>query len=360
METRVDTFEKAKELGATVLLGEDYGARPRMVLVAPAGWSDPAARCSLELCGGTHVSNTSEIGGFKILKESSVAAGSRRIEAVAGPALVDFLREARAGEARLLAELSQRVKDRLAELRNLGGAADEFSVDGRTIAELRSRDRNLADLLSSFREKELSITADAGKKIIEAGGKIAQETRLYDSDKDETRSMRSKEEAFDYRYFPDPDLLPMKISEAMIEEIQKTLPELQQAKHARFMHEFGLSSYDASVLTASKSMAAYFEQVVSQVGAAQAKAAANWVMGDLAGALKRDSLEIAHSPVSSDRLAGLVRRIADNTISSKIAKEVFEAMCNGEGDADAIIEAKGLKQITDTGAIEKIIDGIIA
>ena len=216
--------------------------------------------------------------------------------------------------------------------------------------------------LNSFRFLERAVEYEVVRQIeiIEAGGKIAQETRLYDSDKDETRSMRSKEEAFDYRYFPDPDLLPMKISEAMIEEIQKTLPELPQAKHARFMHEFGLSSYDASVLTASKSMAAYFEQVVSQVGAAQAKAAANWVMGDLAGALKRDSLEIAHSPVSSDRLAGLVRRIADNTISSKIAKEVFEAMWNGEGDADAIIEAKGLKQITDTGAIEKIIDGIIA
>ncbi|MBT9614327.1 MAG: Asp-tRNA(Asn)/Glu-tRNA(Gln) amidotransferase subunit GatB [Burkholderiales bacterium] len=216
--------------------------------------------------------------------------------------------------------------------------------------------------LNSFRFLERAVEYEVARQIeiIEAGGKIAQETRLYDSDKDETRSMRSKEEAFDYRYFPDPDLLPMKISEAMIEEIQRTLPELPQAKHARFMREFGLSSYDASVLTASRDMAAYFELVVSQTGAAQAKAAANWVMGDLAGALKRDGLEITHSPVSPGQLAGLVRRIADNTISGKIAKEVFEALWAGEGDADAIIEAKGLKQITDTGAIEKIIDGIIA
>ena len=216
--------------------------------------------------------------------------------------------------------------------------------------------------LNSFRFLERAVEYEVVRQIeiIESGGKIAQETRLYDSDKDETRSMRSKEEAFDYRYFPDPDLLPMKISEAMIEEIKASLPELPQAKRERFIREYSLSSYDASVLTSSRAMAAYFEQVVNQVGAAQAKAAANWVMGDLAGALKRDNLEISHSPVAANQLAGLVKRIADNTISSKIAKEVFEAMWAGEGEADAIIEAKGLKQITDTGAIEKIIDGIIA
>ena len=216
--------------------------------------------------------------------------------------------------------------------------------------------------LNSFRFLERAVEYEVARQIeiIEAGGKIAQETRLYDSDKDETRSMRSKEEAFDYRYFPDPDLLPMKISEAMIEEIKASLPELPNAKRARFVQQYGLSSYDAGVLTASRAMAAYFEHVVDQVGAKDAKAAANWVMGDLAGALKRDGLEITHSPVSADRLAGLVARIADNTISGKIAKEVFEAMWAGEGDADAIIEARGLKQITDSGAIEKIIDDIIA
>ncbi|MBI5883313.1 MAG: hypothetical protein HZB91_09445, partial [Elusimicrobia bacterium] len=192
VETRVDTFEKAKGLGATVLLGEDYGKRPRMVLVAPAGWSDPATRCSLELCGGTHVSNTSEIGGFKILKESSVAAGIRRIEAVAGPALVDFLREARAGEARLLAELSQRVKDRLTELQRLGGSADEFALDGRTAAELRSRERDLASLLGSLREKKLSSAAEAGKKIVSAGSMRLLAQRLEGADPKNLRSLADK------------------------------------------------------------------------------------------------------------------------------------------------------------------------
>ena len=216
--------------------------------------------------------------------------------------------------------------------------------------------------LNSFRFLERAIEYEVVRQIdiLESGGKIAQETRLYDSDKDETRAMRSKEEAFDYRYFPDPDLLPMKLSAEMIAEIQKTLPELPDAKRRRFIRQYGLSSYDAVVLTATKAMAAYFENVVNSVGAPNAKTAANWVMGDLAGVLKRDSLEITHSPVPADKLAGLVARIADNTISGKIAKEVFEAMWNGEGDADAIIESKGLKQITDSGAIEKIIDGIIA
>jgi aspartyl-tRNA(Asn)/glutamyl-tRNA(Gln) amidotransferase subunit B len=216
--------------------------------------------------------------------------------------------------------------------------------------------------LNSFRFLERAIEYEVVRQIdiLESGGKIAQETRLYDSDKDETRAMRSKEEAFDYRYFPDPDLLPMKLSAEMIAEIQKTLPELPDAKRRRFIQQYGLSAYDAAVLTATKAMAAYFEDVVNLVGAPNAKTAANWVMGDLAGALKRDNLEITHSPVTADKLAGLVARIADNTISGKIAKEVFEAMWNNEGDADTIIESKGLKQITDSSAIEKIIDGIIA
>ena len=189
---------------------------------------------------------------------------------------------------------------------------------------------------------------------------MIQQTRLYDSDKDETRSMRSKEEAFDYRYFPDPDLLPMKLSAEMIAEIQKTLPELPDAKRARYVQQFGLSRYDAGVLTATKAMAAYFEAVMQIVGTANAKTAANWVMGDLAAVLKRDNLEITQCPVAADKLAGLVLRIADNTISNKIGKDVFEAMWAGEGDADAIIEKKGLKQITDSGAIEAIVDEVLA
>ena len=215
--------------------------------------------------------------------------------------------------------------------------------------------------LNSFRFLERAIEYEVLRQIdiLESGGSITQETRLYDSDKDETRAMRSKEEAFDYRYFPDPDLLPMKLSAEMIAAIRQTLPELPDAKRRRFIEQFGLSRYDAAVLTAGRSMAAYFEEVVQKIGAAHAKIAANWVMGDLAGALKRDGLEIAQSPIAADKLAGLAARIADNTISGKIAKEVFEAMWVGEGDADAIIEKKGLKQITDSGAIEAIVDQVL-
>ncbi len=216
--------------------------------------------------------------------------------------------------------------------------------------------------LNSFRFLEKAIEYEVARQIdiLESGGKIEQETRLYDSDKGETRSMRSKEEAFDYRYFPDPDLLPLRLSEEMIEEIRATLPELPHVKRARFMSQYGLSGYDATVLTSSRAMAAYFEDVVARVGEANAKAAANWVMGDLSGALNKDGKDIADSPISAAQLAGLIARILDNTISSKLAKEVFEAMWAGEGDADAIIERKGLKQITDVAAIEKIVDEVIA
>ena len=216
--------------------------------------------------------------------------------------------------------------------------------------------------LNSFRFLERAIEYEVSRQIdiIESGGKVSQETRLYDSDKDETRSMRSKEEAFDYRYFPDPDLLPMHLDAELIAKVRATLPELPDAKRQRFMEQYGLSRYDASVLTSSKAMAAYFEDVVKQVGDANAKSAANWVMGDLSGFLKRDDKDIEHSPISAQHLAGLVARIIDNTISSKIAKEVFEAMWVGEGDADAIIDKKGLKQITDTGAIEKIVEEVLA
>lgn len=216
--------------------------------------------------------------------------------------------------------------------------------------------------LNSFRFLERAIEYEVARQIdiLESGGSIAQETRLYDSDKDETRSMRSKEEAFDYRYFPDPDLLPMKLSAEMVAEIQKTLPELPDAKRRRFIEQYALSPYDAAVLTSSKAMAHYFEEVVQLIGAAQAKLGANWVMGDLAGVLKRDGLEISHSPITAPRLAGLLQRIADQTISSKIAKDIFEAMWISSDEADAIIAARGLKQITDSGAIEKIIDDIIA
>ncbi len=215
--------------------------------------------------------------------------------------------------------------------------------------------------INSFRFVEKAIEYEIARQIdlIEGGGKVVQETRLYDSVRNETRSMRSKEEAHDYRYFPDPDLLPLQLEAGFIEETAKSLPELPDAKRERFVREYGLTAYDAEVLTGAHEMADYYE---AAVGAApgQSKLTANWVIGDLSGYLNRDNLEVAAAPVTADMLAGLIRRIADNTISGKIAKEIFEAMWGGEGDADAVIEKKGLRQITDGSAIERAIEDIMA
>jgi aspartyl-tRNA(Asn)/glutamyl-tRNA(Gln) amidotransferase subunit B len=216
--------------------------------------------------------------------------------------------------------------------------------------------------LNSFRFVEKAIQYEVARQIelIDSGGKVVQETRLYDSDRHETRSMRSKEEANDYRYFPDPDLLPLVIDPDFIEAVRGTLPELPDAKAARFSADFGLSVYDAGVLSASREFGAYFEAVVAHVGAPQAKLAANWVMGELSSALNRDALEIGASRVSPQALGGLILRIVDGTISGKLAKEVFEAMWADGGEADAIIAAQGLTQITDAAAIEAVIDTVLA
>ncbi len=215
--------------------------------------------------------------------------------------------------------------------------------------------------LNSFKFMEKAIDYEVRRQIevLEDGGRIIQETRLYDPDRDETRSMRSKEEANDYRYFPDPDLLPLVVDEAFIDRARAALPELPQAMRERFASGYGLPAYDADILTASRELAAYFEDAAATLGK-DAKLCANWIMGDLSAQLNKDGLEIAASPLSAAQLAGLLKRIVDGTISGKIAKEVFAAMWNGEGDADAIIEAKGLKQVSDSGAIEKIADEIIA
>ena len=216
--------------------------------------------------------------------------------------------------------------------------------------------------LNSFRFVEKAIQYEVARQVelIESGGKVIQETRLYDSDKDETRSMRSKEEANDYRYFPDPDLLPVEIDEPFIESVRATLPELPDEKAARFARDFGLSAYDAGVLSASRELGAYFEAVVASLGAPQAKLAANWVMGELSSALNRDNIDIEKSRVDPQQLTGLLNRIVDQTISGKMAKEVFEAMWSEGKPADAIIESKGLRQITDSAAIEGVIDAVIA
>jgi aspartyl-tRNA(Asn)/glutamyl-tRNA(Gln) amidotransferase subunit B len=206
--------------------------------------------------------------------------------------------------------------------------------------------------INSFRFLEKAINYEIERQIdlIEDGGAVVQETRLYDADKDETRSMRSKEEANDYRYFPDPDLLPVELSDVWVDEIIASMPELPDVRRSRFQTQYGLSAYDADILTASRIQADYFEMVADQCG--DAKLAANWVMGELAAALNKAGLEIKDAPVDAQALAQLLSRIKDNTISGKLAKQVFEAMWAGEGGADEVIESKGLKQVTDAGALE--------
>jgi len=215
--------------------------------------------------------------------------------------------------------------------------------------------------LNSFKFIEQAINYEIERQIdvIESGAKVVQETRLYDPNKNETRTMRSKEEANDYRYFPDPDLLPVCIDQETIEAIRKGLPELAEAKRERFINEYNLSEYDSDVLTANRDHADYFESVVKAADG-EAKLSANWVMGELSAVINKSNQDITQSPVSAELLGGMIKRIKDNTISSNIAKQVFEAMVSGEGTADEIIENKGLKQLTDTGAIEKLVDDVIA
>ncbi|URV24798.1 Asp-tRNA(Asn)/Glu-tRNA(Gln) amidotransferase subunit GatB [Burkholderia gladioli] len=220
--------------------------------------------------------------------------------------------------------------------------------------------------LNSFRFLEDAINYEVRRQIelIEDGGTVVQETRLYDPDKRETRSMRSKEDAQDYRYFPDPDLMPVVIDPKWVERVRGEMPELPAAMQQRFVEQYGVTPYDAVVLTASKAMAAYFEAVVDKAGAANAKVAANWLMGDVSSLLNREGIEIDASPVSAAQLALVLQRIADGTISNKIAKEIFQAIwdekAGDEAAADRIIEAKGLKQISDSGALEAIIDEVLA
>jgi aspartyl-tRNA(Asn)/glutamyl-tRNA(Gln) amidotransferase subunit B len=215
--------------------------------------------------------------------------------------------------------------------------------------------------LNSFRYIERAINFEVERQIelIESGGKVVQETRLYDPDKGETRSMRSKEQANDYRYFPDPDLLPVVLEETFIESVRTSLPELPDHKATRFVSQYALSAYDAAVLTASRELADYYESVVRAVPQ-EPKLAANWVMGDLAAALNRENLDVTAGKMPAGRLAGLLKRISDQTISGKIAKDVFETMWSEGTEADAVIAQKGLRQITDAAAIEGVIDEVMA
>jgi aspartyl-tRNA(Asn)/glutamyl-tRNA(Gln) amidotransferase subunit B len=217
--------------------------------------------------------------------------------------------------------------------------------------------------LNSFRFMQQAIDFEIQWQIneIEEGRKIQQATVLFDPGSGETRAMRSKEDAHDYRYFPDPDLLPLEITSKWIEEVKAGLPELPQAMQARFQSQYGLSNYDAAMLTSQREAGAYFQQAVDTAGAENAKLVANWMQGELSARLNREERDIADAPISPLQLAGLVRRIADNTLSNKLAREVFEALWNGDGtDADAVIEARGLKQMSDSGAIEALIDDVLA
>jgi aspartyl-tRNA(Asn)/glutamyl-tRNA(Gln) amidotransferase subunit B len=228
---------------------------------------------------------------------------------------------------------------------------------GETKLGIRAELKNL----NSFRfvEKAIEIEAERQIELLESGGKVVQETRLYDPDRDETRAMRSKEEANDYRYFPDPDLLPIVIDDDAIDAVRATLPELPDAKRERFGKQYGLSPYDAGVLTAQRALADYFEEAAAATRATP-KVAANWVSGELTAALNRDALEIGASRVSPTGLAALLDRIADGSISGKIAKEVFEALWHGEGTVAEIIDKRGLTQISDAASIDALVEQVIA
>jgi aspartyl-tRNA(Asn)/glutamyl-tRNA(Gln) amidotransferase subunit B len=226
-------------------------------------------------------------------------------------------------------------------------------------AELGAR-REIKNL-NSFRFLQQAIEYEAQWQIdtLEAGGKVQQATVLFDSDKCETRAMRSKEDAHDYRYFPDPDLLPVAIDADWIERVRKTLPELPLAKRARYVADLDLSAYDADTLTSSREMADLFEATLSEVPG-EAKLCANWLMGDVSASLNREDRDVAHCPISPQQLGGVLKRIVDGTISNFAAKEVFKTLWSEGGDPDAIIEEKGLKQISDVGTLEAMIDKIIA
>lgn len=237
----------------------------------------------------------------------------------------------------------------------------DANVSVRKIGDPKLGTRAEIKNVNSFRfvEKAINYEIERQIAILEQGGNIVQETRLYDSDKDETRSMRAKEEANDYRYFPDPDLMPIFVDDIFIETIRKTLPELPQEKAERFEREYALSNYDAAVLTTSKELADFFEQTLQSSHNSEPKLCANWIMGELLGALNKTNTEINQSPISAHTLGQLIHRIHDKTISGKIAKTIFETLLTGETNVDAIIEQQGLTQVTDIPTIEAWIDEIL-
>lgn len=241
-----------------------------------------------------------------------------------------------------------------------GSMRFDVNVSVRRTGDPKLGTRTETKNLNSFRFMEEAIKLEVQRQIdvLEDGGKVVQETRLYDGDSKKSRSMRSKEEANDYRYFPCPDLLPVAVSAEYVEKLRASLPELPDARRARIVEQYGLSEYDATLLSGDAAMTQYFERCAALCG--DAKLSANWILGDVSARLNSEDLSIGNSPVTAERLGGMIARLKDNTISSKQAKQVFEGMWNGEGDADAVIAARGLKQVSDTGAIEKIVTDIVA
>jgi aspartyl-tRNA(Asn)/glutamyl-tRNA(Gln) amidotransferase subunit B len=284
----------------------------------------------------------------------------------AGTPLLEIVSEPELRSAREAVAYMKKMHSLVRYLRICDGNMQEGSfrcdanVSVRPVGETRFGTRAELKNLNSFRFVERAINFEIERQIelIEDGGEVIQETRLFDPDRGETRSMRGKEQAHDYRYFPDPDLLPLEITPAHIDRVRDELPELPDAKSGRFQRDYGLSAYDAGVLTGSRELADYFEAVAAAAG--DAKLSANWVMGELSGALNKAGLEITQSPIDAAMLAGLLLRIRDETISGKIAKEVFEALWNGEGDADTVINDRGLRQVTDNAAIEAMVEEVIA
>ncbi len=285
----------------------------------------------------------------------------------AGTPLIEIVSEPDMRSAREAVAYMKKIHSLVTYLDICDGNMQEgsFRCDANVSVRLKGEEKfgTRAELknINSFRFVEQAINHEIERQIdiLEDGGVIVQETRLFDPVKNETRSMRTKEEANDYRYFPDPDLLPVVIEQATLDNLREELPELPDAKKQRFINEYKLSDYDSAVLTAQKALADYFETCVAAAEGA-AKPVANWIMGELSAALNRDNRDIGDSPVSAGMLGGMIKRITDNTISGKIAKQVFEAMWNGKGDADQIIEKQGLKQMSDSGELEKLVDEVIA
>jgi len=325
----------------------------------------------IELADGTqktiriHHAHLEEDAG-KSLHEGSFEAGMSGIDLNrAGIPLVEIVSEPDMSNAEEAVAFAKKLHSIITSLGICDGEMSQGSMRFDVNISIRKPGEKLGTRtetknLNSFRFMEDAIKLEVERQIdlVEDGGRVIQETRLYNGDTKESRSMRSKEEANDYRYFPCPDLLPVVFDDDYIESIRKELPELPDARHDRFMEQYGLSSYDTNILSNDAGMAQYFETATKISG--DPKLTANWIMGELSAQLNTADLPIKHSPLSAKQLAGMIVRIVDGTISSKMAKQVFEGMWNSDGDADSIIEAQGLKQVSDSGAIESMVDEVIA